>query len=73
MKCHVCGSEMALLITNLPFKISESAIVILKNLSIYQCCGCSEYLLEDSVTGHIEEIFDTVNAEAELEILNYAA
>ncbi|OQX19877.1 MAG: YgiT-type zinc finger domain-containing protein [Desulfobacteraceae bacterium IS3] len=73
MKCHVCGCEMTRIFTNLPFKISNSAIVILKNLPTYQCGGCSEYLLEDSVAARIEEIFDTVNAEAELEILEYAA
>jgi YgiT-type zinc finger domain-containing protein len=48
-------------------------IIILKNLPTYQCGSCSEYLLEDSVAARIEEIFDTVNAEAELEILEYAA
>ena len=73
MKCHVCGHEMIRIVTSLPFKISDSGIVILKNLPVYQCGGCSEYLLEDSVVGHIEESFETVNSEAELEILKYAA
>ena len=73
MKCHVCGCSMLRTVTNLPFKISDSAIVILKNLPIFQCGGCSEYLLEDSVAEHIESIFENVNSEAELEILKYAA
>lgn len=73
MKCHVCGSEMNQTVTNLPFKVSESSIVILKDLPAYQCGGCSEYLLNDSVLTHIEEIFDKINAETELEIVRYAA
>ena len=73
MKCHVCGSEMSPIVTNLPFKINESTIVILKDLPIYQCDSCSEYLLDDSVLKRLDEIFETVNTEAELEIIRYAA
>ena len=32
MKCHVCGSKLAPLVTDLPFKVSEKTIVILKDL-----------------------------------------
>ena len=73
MKCNVCGSKMSPIVTNLPFKINESTIVILKELLLYQCDGCMEYLLEDSVVKRIEEIFNTVNTESELEIIRYAA
>ncbi len=73
MKCHVCGSDMNMILTNLPFKISESSIVILKNLPVYQCCGCSEYQLNDSVISHIDRIFDRIDTETELEIVKYAA
>ena len=64
---------MRWVLTNLPFKISESTIVILKELPAYQCGGCSEYLLEDAVMDRIEKIFESVNSEAELEIIGYAA
>ncbi len=73
MKCHVCGSDMNRTVTNLPFKVSDSSIVILKDLPAYQCGSCSEYLLNDSVLTHIEKIFDKINAETELEIVKYAA
>lgn len=64
---------MRWVLTNLPFKTGESTIVIVKNLPVYQCGGCSEYLLEDAVMDRIEEIFESVNSEAELEIIGYAA
>ena len=37
-----------------------------------QCPNCSEYLLEDDVMEHIEDIIEKTNKDAELEILQYA-
>jgi len=71
MKCHVCGSEMNSIITNLPFKINELTIVIVKDLPVYQCCACSECLFDDHVLARLENLFDRVNKKAELEILKY--
>ncbi len=73
MKCHVCGSRLEPLVTDLPFKISETSIVILKGLPVLQCDSCSEYLLDDSVMCRVEEILQRVDAAAELEIIHYAA
>ena len=73
MKCHSCGSKLKPLITDLPFKISDATIVILKGLPVLQCENCSEYLLDDPVMGRVEEILERVNAAAELEIIRYAA
>jgi len=72
MKCHVCGSEMNSMITNLPFKVNELTIVIVKGLPVYQCSVCSEYILDDHVLKCVEKLFDSVNDEAELEIFKYA-
>lgn len=73
MKCHVCGSEMNLTATNLPFKVNALSIVILKDLPVWQCGSCSEFLISDSVMSRIEKIFKKVDAETELEIVRYAA
>lgn len=73
MKCHVCGSKLKPLATHLPFKISDGTIVILKNLPVLQCENCSEYLLDDPVMVEVEEILKKVSADAELEIIRYAA
>lgn len=73
MKCHICGFELKALITDLPFKISDTAIVILKGLPVLQCENCSEYALDDPVMERVEEILERVDAAAELEIIRYAA
>jgi len=73
MKCHVCGAEMLSAVTDLPFKRSDTTIVILKGLPILQCAGCSEYLLEDTVMARVEEILDQTDNRAELEIIRFAA
>ena len=49
MKCHICGSELKNVITDFPFKLGDQTIVILKDLPVKQCTGCSEYLLDDFV------------------------
>jgi YgiT-type zinc finger domain-containing protein len=73
MKCHLCGSKLGSLLTNLPFKISDSTIVILKGLPVLQCENCSEYLIEDTVMSRVEDILERVSVDAELEIIRYAA
>ena len=73
MKCHVCGSKLQPLVTDLPFKVSTTTIVILKDLPVLQCESCSEYFLDDLVMGRVEEILDKVDSAAELEIIRYAA
>ncbi|HWM91504.1 MAG TPA: type II toxin-antitoxin system MqsA family antitoxin [Thermoanaerobaculia bacterium] len=73
MRCHVCGSELVSMVTDLPFKLNETTIVILKDLPILQCSGCSEYLLEDAVMERVDEILSRANAQAELEIIRFAA
>jgi len=73
MKCHVCGSDIVPVVTDLPFKRSDSTIVILKDLPVLQCVGCSEYLLDDAVMARVEEILDQADERAELEIIRFAA
>ena len=73
MRCHVCGSELVAMVTDLPFKLNETTIVILKELPVLQCSGCSEYLLEDAVMARVDEILGRANAQAELEIIRFAA
>lgn len=75
MKCRVCGSNMRSVVTDLPFKVSEATIVILKDLPAFQCeCErCSEYLLEDAVMSRVDELLGRVDSAAELEVVKYAA
>jgi YgiT-type zinc finger domain-containing protein len=73
MKCGVCGSDLRPTHTDLPFKLRETAIVILKDLPVLQCGGCPQYLLEDSVLARVDEMLARVDSGAELEIVRYAA
>ena len=73
MKCTLCGSKLSPLITDLPFKVSDTSIVILKGLPVLQCDNCREYLLNDLVMNRVEEILQRADAAAELEIIRYAA
>ncbi len=73
MKCTVCGGELNRTMTDLPFKIGESSIVILKGLPVLQCAKCPEYLMEDEVLRRVDEILAKVESGTELEIVRYAA
>jgi YgiT-type zinc finger domain-containing protein len=73
MKCRVCGSALASTTTDLPFKVTERTIVILKNLPVAECSRCSEYLIEDSMFAKVEELLAKVDTSVELEIIAFAA
>ncbi len=73
MKCQICGATMRPLVTDLPFKVSETNIVVLKGLPVIQCDNCGEYLLEDQVMERVEEIFQKTDSAAGLEVIRYAA
>ena len=73
MNCRVCGSTMLPTTTDLPFKVMEQTIVILKRLPVTQCQNCSEYLIEDAVFTKVEELISGVDTTVELEIIPFAA
>ena len=73
MRCTVCGAELTETRTDLPFKVQETSIVILKNLPVLQCRNCPEYLIEDRVLRRVDEILAGINRGAEVEIIRYAA
>ena len=73
MKCSACGAPLRAVVTDLPFKVADKTIAILKNLPVLQCENCAEYLLTDPVMGRVEEILSVIDARAELEIVQFAA
>jgi YgiT-type zinc finger domain-containing protein len=73
MKCRVCGGTQTLVHTDLPFKVADSTIVILKELPAYQCGNCSEFTLNDQVMARVDEILSAVDVSAELEVIRFAA
>lgn len=73
MKCTACGSTMRPVTSDLPFKITDQTIVIVKGLPVLQCENCGEYLIEDAVQSRVDEILAAVGETAELEVIRYAA
>lgn len=73
MKCHMCGGKMSSTITDLPFKVGDKTIIIVKELPVFQCDTCSDYLLDDLVMKRVEEMVKQVDEAAELEVIRYAA
>lgn len=73
MRCHICGATLEALVTDLPFKLSQRAIVVIRDLPVLQCGSCREYLLQDGVMIRVEEILGEMGEEAELEVVKFAA
>jgi YgiT-type zinc finger domain-containing protein len=73
MKCRVCASHLQPMRTDLPFKISERTIVIVKDLPVFQCERCSEYSMDDATFARVEEMLARADQNAELEIVAFAA
>jgi YgiT-type zinc finger domain-containing protein len=73
MKCSVCGAGMKPVTTDLPFKLSETHIVIVKQLPVLQCGACREYLIEDAVMERVDGVLNRADSAAELEVVRYAA
>ena len=68
MKCQACGSILIPMVTDLPFKLSEATIVIVKAAPVLQCEGCSKYTLEEQVMEWVDTILKRADPSAELEI-----
>ena len=72
MTCTVCSARMSPTTTDLPFKLAQQRIVIIKQLPVLQCTSCREYLIEDAAMARIETLL-RADSTAELEVLLYAA
>ncbi len=59
--------------TDLPFKLSDTSIVIVKGLPVFQCRQCHDIELDHPVMERVEQMLDSVDRSAELEVLRYAA
>jgi YgiT-type zinc finger domain-containing protein len=72
MNCHNCGERLEAMVTDVPFKIDNASITIIKKLPVMQCINCGEYLIADSVMEKVDSILNKVDKTAELEIFSYA-
>jgi YgiT-type zinc finger domain-containing protein len=60
-------------VTDLPFKVGDSSIVVLKSLPVLQCTQCGETELEHATIVKVEELLARVDRSSELEVIRFAA
>ena len=73
MKCLVCGGELRSVTTDLPSKLSDRTIVVIKKLPVMECERCIEYLIEDAVMARVDELLSGVDRSIELQIVPFPA
>ena len=73
MRCRVCGGLLEHRVTDLPFKIGDSSIVIFKALPVLQCRQCGETELEQATMLRVDQVLAGVDTSSELEVIRFAA
>jgi YgiT-type zinc finger domain-containing protein len=73
MNCRICGGLLENRVTDLPFKLGDSTIVIVKALPVLQCRQCGETELEHEIMRRVEVALAGVDRSAELEVIRFAA
>ena len=73
MKCRICGGALEPRVTDLPFRVSDFSIVILKALPVLVCRQCGETELEHATMLRVEQLLAAVDESAELEVIRFAA
>jgi len=71
--CRICGGDMQQRVTDLPFKLGDRSIVIVRDLPVTQCSTCEEYVLAHGVMQEVERILSAADERAEIEVVRYAA
>jgi YgiT-type zinc finger domain-containing protein len=74
VKCRICGGAMEERVTDLPFKIDATSIVIVRSLPVLQCRQCGESSeMENVAMSRVDRLLAAVDRSAELEVVRYAA
>src|ERR1019366_8557184 len=72
MRRRICGGLLESRVTDLPFKIGDSSIVILRSLPVLQCRQCGDTELEQATMTRVDQLLDAEDGSAELEVIRYA-
>lgn len=73
MRCLVCSGLLDSRATDLPFKIGDSSIVILKALPVLQCRQCGDTELEHETMLRVDQILAGADPSSELKVIRFAA
>ena len=60
-------------VTDMPFKVSDRTIVILKDLPVFQCENCVGSVIEDPIMERVDSLLEKVDQAAVLEIVQFVA
>jgi YgiT-type zinc finger domain-containing protein len=69
MRCRVCGGLLEPRATDLPFKIGDSSIVIVKALPVLQCRQCCETEVEHATMLRVGQVLAGIDTSSELEVI----
>jgi YgiT-type zinc finger domain-containing protein len=72
-RCLVCGGLLERRVTDLPFKIGDSSITILKAMPVLQCRQCGDTELEHETMIQANQILAGVDLSSELKVIGFAA
>ncbi len=73
MRCCIYGGSLEARITDLPFKVGDFSIVILKAIPVLQYRQCAETELEHQTMLRVDQLLSAADQSAELEVIRYAA
>lgn len=72
MKCHVCGTSMTRVVSELPFRVNQSVMIILRDLPLLECTECGAYAFEEKVMERVHEIVERLHCPSHLDAVLYA-
>ena len=73
MRCRVCGGLLEARVTDLPFRVGDTLIVIVRSLPVFQCRQCGETELDATAMARVDDLLARADRSAELEVVRYAA
>lgn len=71
MKCHICGTPMTRAVSDLPFRVDRSVMIILRDLPLLECSKCGAYALEETVMERVHEIVQKLRSPSHLDAVLY--
>lgn len=68
MKCHVCGGRLESTISDLPFRLGPTRIVVIKQLPVLECTHCTEFSIADPIMEKVDDLLGQMDETAGLDL-----
>ncbi len=69
MRCRVCGGRLEARVTDMPFRIGDTAIVIVRSLPVFQCGQCGDTELDSTAMARVDNLLAQVDRSSEPEVV----